>query len=240
MQLTLLGFAKVIKVAKVRLNHKLVQETTICTKTHRFSRVFGCVRSGLDRWILAESNVSKLSSCANINHESPIFSRMFCLGCAADLSEKQADRRAISSHEDILSLWRGFVSESDVCPSDLLRDHCYMCRNCFSAYSRYLLLQKKMTDKVQQLLEILPQYGHKRQRLDPVCSMQPSASIATIPEVSPTAAPPTVSPPAHSVSHATHTSPSETATSPDVGVIQTLVFKLELSTCSKNYFLNKI
>ena len=110
MQLTLLGFAKVIKVAKVRLNHKLVQETTICTKTHRFSRVFGCVRSGLDRWILAGSKVSKLSSCANINHESPIFSRMFCLGCAADLSEKQADRRAISSHEDILSLWRGFVS----------------------------------------------------------------------------------------------------------------------------------
>ena len=159
---------------------------------------------------------------------------MFCLGCAADLSEKQADRRAISSHEYILSLWRGFVSESDICPSDLLRDHCYMCRNCFSAY---LLLQKKMTDKVQQLLEILPQYGHKRQRLDPVCSMQPSASIATISEVSPTAAPPTGSPPAHSVSHATHTSPSETA---DVGVIQTLVLKLELSTCSKNYFLNKI
>ena len=129
---------------------------------------------------------------------------------------------------------------SDVCPSDLLRDHCYMCRNCFSAYSHYLLLQKKLTDKIQQLLEILPQYGHKRQRLDPVCPMQPSASITTIPEVSSTAASPTVSPPTHSVSHATHTSPHETATSPDVGAIQTLVFKLELSTCSKIYFLNRI
>ena len=66
------------------LNHKLVQETTICTNTTDllgFSRGVACVGSGFYCWILAESKVSKLSSYANINHKSPIFSRIFSGKC---------------------------------------------------------------------------------------------------------------------------------------------------------------
>ena len=67
---------------------------------------------------------------------------MYCLGCGTDLTNQQANRRVVSSHSDIVDLWKTVVSEWDeqyTSAEDIMQEQPYMCRGCFSAYSRFIV-----------------------------------------------------------------------------------------------------
>ena len=66
---------------------------------------------------------------------------MYCLGCGTNLTNQQANRRVVSSHSDIVDLWKTVVSEWDeqyTSAEDIVQEQPYMCRGCFSAYSRFI------------------------------------------------------------------------------------------------------
>ena len=59
---------------------------------------------------------------------------------------KQADRRVLLGHDDIVDIWRSVVEDCDnenVISEDFLQGQQCMCRGSFSAHSRYLALKKK-------------------------------------------------------------------------------------------------
>ncbi len=70
----------------------------------------------------------------------------YCYGCGIDVTEKKTERRLLCTSKSlpVLTLWKSFL--------DNLGDG-YMCRNCFSAYERYINLQKKIEEKLHKALE---------------------------------------------------------------------------------------
>lgn len=107
---------------------------------------------------------------------------MFCLGCGSDLTNKQADRRNIASNNVVVDLWKDFIidasdEESDFSPDSMLTENQCMCRSCFSAYTRYNDMQKRIKDNIMHVLETLPQFARKKQRSDSsVTDAVPSSS----------------------------------------------------------------
>ena len=78
-----------------------------------------------------------------------------------------------------------------------------MCRGCFSAYSRYLALKKKITDNIVCALEKYPKFCSKKSRLDSSTSSSTSSALSLFPGTPTTFQ---------------HSSSSQTKLSPDVGV----------------------
>ena len=88
-------------------------------------------------------------------------------------------------------------------PEDFLKGQQWMCRGCFSAYSRYLALKKKNTDNIVCALEKYPQFCSKKSRLDSSTSSSTSSALSLFPGTPTTFQ---------------HSSSSQTKLSPDVGV----------------------
>ena len=80
---------------------------------------------------------------------------MYCLGCGTDLTNQQANRRVISSLSDIVDLWKTVVSEWDeeyTSAEDIVQEQPYMCRGCFSAYSRFIAMKIKITTNIAEAM----------------------------------------------------------------------------------------
>ena len=81
---------------------------------------------------------------------------MYCLGCGTDLTNQQANRRVVSSHSDIVDLWKTVVSEWDEqytsADEDIVQEQPYMCRGCFSAYSRFIAMKTKITTNIAEAM----------------------------------------------------------------------------------------
>ena len=94
---------------------------------------------------------------------------MYCLGCGTDLTNQQANRRVVSSHSDIVDLWKTVVSEWDdqyTSAEDIVQEQPYMCRGCFSAYSRFIAMKTKITTNIAEAMRCFSIVSSKKQRLE--------------------------------------------------------------------------
>ena len=72
-----------------------------------------------------------------------------CYGCGIDVTEERTERRLLCTSKSlpVLTLWKSFLDNLGDSPVG------YMCRNCFSAYERYINLQKNIEEKLHKALE---------------------------------------------------------------------------------------
>ena len=94
---------------------------------------------------------------------------MYCLGCGVDVADKATNRRNLqgAAAKKVLAVWKSFIqlvaeeSGSDVDCDSLISgdgDQAHagkMCRTCYSAYERYIVLQQTMKEKLMSAINVL-------------------------------------------------------------------------------------
>ena len=94
---------------------------------------------------------------------------MYCLGCGVDITDKATNRRSLqgAAAKKVVAVWKSFIelfaeeSGPDVdCDSLITGDgdqaHAgKMCRTCYSAYERYIVLQQTMKEKLRSAINVI-------------------------------------------------------------------------------------
>ena len=74
-----------------------------------------------------------------------------------------------TGHSDIVDLWKTVVSEWDeqyTSAEDIVQEQPYMCRGCFSAYSRFIAMKTKITTNIAEAMRCFSIVSSKKQRLE--------------------------------------------------------------------------